>query len=469
MVTSRSRVPASFARLDLAPIGSQHAYLDTSAALPGRIVSAGSISARADLSGITATIAGSMGASGTEERAGATSAAESTELMRLRRVLTYVHESFHCLQADAFVRREKAGLNNKSRPRPSSSLEVTAEYNALAEIEGAALLRAAQATSSADAIAYVKDAFVARAMRQQAMPAGAVVFEQLRTRDEGSATFAALESARLIKERGRPADGARDSIVRDGIYAQLDAYLRTQGIERLQRVMADSDGTSDRYYLYGAYAVLGLDRAFPGWRSDFLEQDRTIDDAAAALLGLTAEERQRASERFEPAYGLSTVRTRHAAAIAAREAAVAALRARTGTTYQIDVSRAQGGFDINPRVGAIFRGREQLYLHGLESLKFGSMRLSSTDTPMRMEGTVIEWVDPEVVAGAKGYTVESDGASGDRLTNVTITTRGFTLTARSVRLVESGNVIRIEVIDDGATSPRAAASPTPARAPARTP
>ena len=68
---------------------------------------------------------------------------------------------------------------------------------------------------------------------------------------------------------------------------------------------------------------------------------------------------------------------------------VAEIMSRKGKTYQIDVTHAQEGFDINPRE-LILHNREQIYPRGLIHVYFGSLKLTSKETPMRLHDRILE-------------------------------------------------------------------------------
>jgi hypothetical protein len=450
ILSGRTRVPQAFEALPVPAIGSKRAYIDNSRALPGAIAGITGMGGRADYEGVSATLLGPVAGVG-GAAVGATARPDGPVVAAgggdLNRLLTYVHEAFHGLQLDFTVEAEKAG-RRKNRGRPVPISEPTVDSEVYAELEGEALLRAHRAPDRTAALEHLKDALVARELRHKAMPEGAVVYDVVRTRAEGTATYANIRAALLVQEQGPPrADGSADASVLEAAYKGLPAYIQAQTADRLARVKGSSNTSDERLYVYGAYQAMVLDRVFPDWKTGLFEDDRTLDEVLAERLALTPADRDAAMNRFTRLYGAEEVRARHGAAIRAREDAIAAVQGRQGRTYRIDVRQAQRNVDIRPRPGAIFVLSEQIYPHGLEGFTYGSLRLTSKDTPMRLRGQLLEWVDPEPAPGDKGYDLKCEAQESDLFRTVTVTTKGFSFTAKAVRVTDDGKVVTFAIVD----------------------
>jgi hypothetical protein len=66
---------------------------------------------------------------------------------------------------------------------------------------------------------------------------------------------------------------------------------------------------------------------------------------------------------------------------------------------------------------------------------------------MRNVGDLLEWVDTEAVSGHKGYELKYEEKADDLYRKVTLTTKGFSMTAKAVKIVESGETVTILIID----------------------
>jgi hypothetical protein len=447
ILSGRSRVPQAFESLPIPAIGSKRAYIDTSRVLPGAILGITGMSGRADYEGVSATLLGPVAGVGTtagaKPPAGPSTSIGSGDLTRL---LTYVHEAFHCLQADYQVQAEKAG-RRKNRGRAVPFFEPTTDYAVYAEIEGETLVKASKANDRTAALEHLKDSLVARELKQKATPDGAVVTDVVRTHAEGTATYANIRTAMLMKENARPGGAAADGAILDAAYLELQAYLESNTSERMTRAKDSAQATDDRYYIYGAYQAMVLDRVFPDWKAGVFENDQTLDDVLAERLALTASDRDAAMARFARLYRIDEVRTRHAAVFKARQDAIASVKSRQGRAFRVDLRQAQRNVDIRPRPGAIITPAEQVYPHGLDGLTYGSLRLVSKDTPMTLRGPLLEWVDTEPVSGEKGFELKYNTQEGDLFRGVTVTTKGFTFTAKAIRVVDDGKVVTFFVVD----------------------
>ena len=448
ILSGRNRVPQAFEELPLPTIAGKRLYLDRTAAVTGHIDRITGVSAHGDIAGITAELQGTIGTPGQPASGPSDSADEDDDVSDLGRVLTYVHEAFHCRQAAFALEREKTGTS-VARPRGARNFEVNTDFATYAEVEGDALQRAVTARTPQAAAVFLRDAFLARQLKQRAMPAAAVITDTVRTRDEGTAVYAAIRAA--ILAQGEPHEPPKASA--DGwpqlrsLYRRLRQYVSRHTTGQMARVLRDSQSTTERFYVYGLYLAMALDRALPAWKAGFFQRDRTFDDVLAARFGLSPQVRARLERRLREVYRADTVRARHAATLGARARAIEAVRSRKGRVYRIDVSEAQPGFDIHPRGDAIFANREQIYPHGLERLDYGTLRLQSSDTPMRFERNVVEWVDTEPADGQRGYEVACGTRDGDVCREATVTTRGFSFTAGTVRVTETADAVTFFVVD----------------------
>jgi hypothetical protein len=143
---------------------------------------------------------------------------------------------------------------------------------------------------------------------------------------------------------------------------------------------------------------------------------------------------------------------KHGRVIKDRDDTVQMVTGRKGTKYLIDLRRAQRGFNIVPRSQErviLYQGA-QFFPHGLVKFVYGSLTLESQDTPMRLSysPSALEWVDTEAKAGVKGYDLKYDEKAEDLYKNVTLTTKGFTMTAKAVRIVEEAGTVTISIIDE---------------------
>jgi hypothetical protein len=455
IVTRNERLPQRFKVLAGQTMTGKTVYIDRTKELPGRIGPAMSIGGHGDISGVTANLMSPLGPAAGQPEAKPTPGEGSSEgldrEMRLTRMMLYVHEAFHSLQAKLMLEASKAGLLKK-REGGTRDFDATLEYAAYAEIEGRALLRAYQEKDKAKALEHFKDSLVAREIKRKAMPAGAAAGDELTTKAEGTATYANLEMARLVRETGYGRGVPPDNKPVSEALGALDEYWKKEGAFRLEQVAGETLDVTQKPYIYGAFQCFLLDRFSPQWKAGFFEKDRTLDEVIAELLPLSPEERSKITARIKTGPAYDDVLAKHGRVIKDRDDTVQIVTGRKGMKYLIDLRRAQRGFNIVPRSQErviLYQGA-QFFPHGLVKFVYGSLTLESQDTPMRLSysPSALEWVDTEAKAGVKGYDLKYDEMAEDLYKNVTLTTKGFTMTAKAVRIVEEAGTVTISIIDE---------------------
>jgi hypothetical protein len=454
IVTQNQRLPVRFKILPGETMEAKAVYIDRTKEMPGRIGPAMSVGGHGDISGVTANLMSPLETAVAKPEAKPApneKAAESLEReMRLTRMMIYVHEAYHSLQAKLMIEASKAGLV-KPRGDFNRDFDASLEYSVYADLEGKALLRAYQEKNKGKALQHFKDSLVARDMKHKAMPSGAAGTDERTTQSEGTATYANLKMVKLVKETGYVKDVSKNDRILSEAYATIDDYLKKEGTPRLEAVAGETLDVTQKPYVYGAFQCFLLDRLSPNWKNGFFEKDRTLDEVLAEFMPLSAEDKARIAARLKSGSAFKEIWAKHSRAIKDRDDTVQSVTGRKGTKYLIDLRRAQRGFEINPRNEkhvVLYQGA-QLFPHGLVKFVYGSLKLESVDTPMRLSYAphALEWVDTEAKAGEKGYELKYDGKAEDLYQNVTLKTRGFTMTAKAVKIVEDAGTVTISIID----------------------
>jgi hypothetical protein len=231
-------------------------------------------------------------------------------------ILMYVHEHFHghqsrfpqfqgALPGDALLQRFK----------------VNAEYAAWSHIEGLALRRAYDESHGAAALDLLKDFLVAREIKRAYMPRGTAAAEARISLREGLPSYVSLKTAMLLRDPGhKPAiDRTKDPFFYN--YAYVDGYIDNimrKGMDFAVRWTEDKQG---KYYLYGAYQCFLLDRFAPGWKRGFLEKEENLDAAMAALLKISAPEKEEIKQRLPARYGYDEILAFHENALKPKKGA----------------------------------------------------------------------------------------------------------------------------------------------------
>jgi hypothetical protein len=454
VVTQNERLPQRFKILPGETMNGKAVYIDRTKELSGRIGATMSIQGHGDISGVTSILMSLLETEAAKPESKLAPEEKSPksqeEDMRLTRMLIYVHEAYHSLQARLMMEADKAGLT-KRRGEMNPDFDANLEYSVYADIEGKTLLRAYQEKDQVKALEYFKDSWVAREIKHKAMPPGAAAADERTTRAEGTATYANLEMAILVKETGYQREVPKDNQAISGGFEYIDDYIKKEGISRLADMAGETLEVSQRPYLYGAFQCFLLDRFFPRWKKELFEKDRTLDEVIAEFLQLSAEDQSRITGRLKTDVAFDEIWAKHSRVIKDRDDTVQLIMNRKGKKYLIDLKQAQRGFEINPRNlehVVLYKG-DELFPHGLVKLIYGSLILESQDTPMRLSFSphALEWVDTEAKAGEKGYELKYGEKVEDLYRNITLTTRGFTMTAKAIKIVGEADTVIISIID----------------------
>jgi hypothetical protein len=382
-------------------------------------------------------------------------------------ILTYAHELFHEYQTTVWPSRKKvAAAVSKMRekkaqaPAPQGAPErqdradllpiyyVPLSYPIYKEIEGRALLAAYGARDDREAVEYLKDAMAARRIRHENMPEEEVVREINGTVGEGTAQYAQVKLAQLARDSGRRDEGA----VRGDPYffgfRFMDEYIRHWTVRQMEASCLDTFDARPFHYSFGMLAGFLCDRLVPGWKKDFLEAGRTFDDILEGFLGLDDREWQDVGNRLKNKYPYDEIAARHGRLIKERDDAIALVEGRKGKRFVVDWTATKVVFpEIVPRGAVQQHSYRKIFPCGIEKMTFGEVELIGRDTPMdRFWIYLLEWVDTDVAAGEKGYTLTYENKDGDVYQGAVLTTAGFVLKAPELRLDETADEVWIEVL-----------------------
>jgi hypothetical protein len=231
-------------------------------------------------------------------------------------ILMYVHEHFHGYQA-RFPQFQGALPGDALLQR----FKVNAEYAAWSHIEGVALRRAYDESQDAAALDLLKDFLVAREIKRAYMPRGTAAAEARISLKEGLPSYVSLKTAMLlIDSSDKPGiDRTKDPFFYN--YAHLNGYIDNIMRKGMDFAVSWTEDKRGKYYLYGAYQGFLLDRFAPGWKRGFLENEENLDAAMAALLKISAPEKEEIKQRLPARYGYDEILAFHENALKPKKGA----------------------------------------------------------------------------------------------------------------------------------------------------
>jgi hypothetical protein len=446
IVTNKERLPALFKQMDIVMPGGKKIFINRSKEIPGSLGPFTGFHAGGDSSGVGITFTGMIN-SGKDELSNVKNVDTSEDLMRFSRMMTYVHEAFHVMQHGRVLEAEIKGLS-KNRGIPDRNFVTTPDFSLHSEIEGEALIKAFSETNDAKALEYFKDFLVARELKLKEMSASAAAFDAGNTLIEGSATYSSFKMAMLIQDAGLDKKAAEGQDPKSAALARTGDYLNKEMKGAIYGLKMNTSDVIQKHYIYGAYWCLLLDRFSPSWKQGLFENNRSLDEVTADFMKMTDAEKTGIAGRLKTDFEYEKIRARHTQVIKERDDAIASITNRKGKSFLIDLKHAQSGFDINPRQFILNKG-EQIYPRGLAGFVFGSLKLKSEETPMRliMKENLLEWIDTEAKPGEKGYDLKYNSHEGDVYKDVTLTTKGFSMTAKAIKIAEDGDTVKISIWD----------------------
>ena len=353
-------------------------------------------------------------------------------------ILIYIHELFHCFQ--------RAHLRN--RVYGNLRFNADAEYALYSEIEGLALHRAYLEPDPEKAKLLLKEFLVARAVKRAATMSELQGNQESTDEfNEGTATYAEVRTLEALKSAGyKPGlTTAEDSAYRG--FRDPDAILKRYAA-RLLQTASNVEYPYSKSYTYGCFQALLNQRLFPGGQQSVTAGSGFMDAELAKRLPVPPEERSRIEAQLKTSYPVADIRARNAKYLDARDAAYKQMKSRAGKVYVIDF-KATGQYlsSVTSKKGSYSIGLIYLYPEGLEPFKFDEVELSRINAPAEINQLYyIRTMDTGDTQGSGTAKVEGAGQPDGSWKNAVVRTPLFTLKAPHVRILTSGNLVKIQVL-----------------------
>jgi hypothetical protein len=257
---------------------------------------------------------------------------------------TAFHEAFHVF--------ERASQRPGSRFGGGENSFFVASYpifdlgnELLWSLEGRLLNLALQEKSAARKRQLAGEFVAVRRRRQSLLDPSYAEFERASEMNEGLAEYALVRALQLLA-----ADSLISAPTRGG--ARTILADRVVNLARLTGNLTQSFRL--RFYQTGPAEALLLDAIAPGWKTELMKQNQTIQDALAISTGLDDPQRtafRNAVTRIDTAIGAPEVATRVANLVALRRRQVDSVLAAPGILLEISASVTSGkdfnvcGFD----------------------------------------------------------------------------------------------------------------------------
>jgi hypothetical protein len=364
---------------------------------------------------------------------------ESNQALAEDQMLIYIHELFHCFQRELPARRMYGNLQYNP--------DVT--YAVYSELEGLALERAYLETDAAKGKQFLAD-FLAARRRKRASSMN--TFEQNQESfdefNEGTAVCSEFRTLEILKAGGfaPKLTAAQDSDYHG--FSDPDRFLRRYP-ERLNRAAARTEDPRSKSYEYGCFQAVLCDRWFPGWQTSVAGATEFIDRELGRRLAVPDDEWSRIEQRLQQTYPFAEIQKRHTTAIEARDDAYRALKARTGRVYVIDFKKTgqyvPGAIAGTPKVYRL--GLINMYPEGVGTLKFDEVEVTGLTAPAEANQLYyLRLIDTDWRQREKPYTLDGTPQPDGTFKNAVLRTPLFTLKAPRVRILQAGDLVKIQVL-----------------------
>jgi hypothetical protein len=264
---------------------------------------------------------------------------------------------------------------------------------------------------------------------------------------EGSATYAEVRTIEVLKSEGfKPGLTTAEDPDYHG-FSRANEILQRYP-KRLEKDAALSNNNYAKAYTYGCFQALICQRLFPGWQDSLVGETHFLDREISKRLALSPEERTGIEQRFLKTYPVGQIRERHAKYLGARDAAYLQAKARTGRIYILDFKR------IDQYVSSVVKAKDayaiglvRVYLKGLPGVKFDEVELSPVSVPAEVDQLYyIRLVDTNWKERAEACVISGDKQADGAWKNAQVRTPLFSLAAPHVRVKETGNRVKIQIL-----------------------
>jgi len=333
-------------------------------------------------------------------------------------ILLNVHEFFHGFQ-------KKCGAMEGGGSADITDFKVNAGYATYSNIEGLALINAFEEKEQSKARECLKDSVVARQIKQSFMPDELAAAEKFTSLLEGTASYANIRMAQLIKEQKYKAGMSREDDPFFFDFKFMKGNIENHTTLTMPFAVPRTFGVLDNCYQYGAYQCFLLDRFFPGWKKDFFRDKKKLDDVMAGFLKLSGEEKAVIAKRLKTKYSYDKLFAKHDAAVKEKDKAIELVKNRQGKKYILDCKKTGELFMLMPEKRKIFyNGIERFYPHGIRKYTSGQIEITSVDTPIYSPAfRIMEWVDAGAKKGDKGFELSFTEKIKDIYKNVEFRTK----------------------------------------------
>lgn len=342
-------------------------------------------------------------------------------------ILAFIHELMHCYQRKILKKR----YGNLRR-------DPDLNYALYSDIEGQALSLAYEQVSMEQSLPYLKDFCIARRMKMKGL--NMLEKNQLSSDEfnEGEAVYSEFIILQCIKK------GFKSSfqLGYDPEYKRFenpDIYLNNYLI-RLKKSTGETLNLAGKFYVYGCFQALLLQRYFPDWKKE-VEEGFWLDQIIERRLTITSNDSLLVMQRFQNIYHIDELKAKHENTISARDETYKMFTERKGRAYIINTSAIEQLLSqhVDTSAKSYKLGRNYMYPDGIGDIKFDGVSISLNTMPTEIYNLYnLKVIDTDLDREDKPYSItyKSKDSNGFYY-NTIIETPLFILKAPKVSIIES--------------------------------
>ena len=353
-------------------------------------------------------------------------------------IVLLTHELFHCFTNFAPIYYSTDTL-----------FMSDINYAVYAEIEGELLEKAAFESDSTKVKYYLKESLIARQAKRRSMTGRQQEYESDQEKGEGTATYAEYRILQLLKNGYSLGLSQNEDPIYYG-FRYCD-FFSAYKLKTFHDFRKDPIVVTGRNYGNGFFKCLILDKLMPEWKKGFFEDKKSFDQLIARLVDLKVEEQPALLNAIKGEYQYDGLIRRHSPVIAQRDSIIKYFQKPGMKYYAINIKgMSQMPIPDITSSGSHYYARFRIYyLPGITKVQVGDMICDSKGIAVCYDIQTNSIILPDVDSQNSGHNYElkyNRQNADSSYSNVTVTSKSYTLHATKLRIVESPNRIEFMIL-----------------------
>ncbi len=342
-------------------------------------------------------------------------------------IFSLTHELFHCFADYAAIYWSD-----------DTPFEPDLNYAVFSEIEGDLLEKAAFESDSLRAKEYLKKSLIAREMKRSGMSKRQKEYESDREKCEGTADYATYRIVQFSKNGYKPGLTRKDDPLYFGFH--YCDYFLAKRLYDYRESFKNTLVAGIKCYGNGFLKCLILDMFIPQWKIYFFEKQKSFDDFMAQIVNLREGNTDSLLETIKKEYQYEKLVQRHSPLIAERDSIIHYFQNPNLHFYVINIEDMAVDPNIASSGTQFWHGSQQYYSSGTTNIQVGDMTYYSKGIPICSDipSSSIKLPDLDFQKDLQSYDLKYSQQEADGIySNVTITTKNFTLHATKLQIIKS--------------------------------